>query len=41
MARELSPDREIAIEFTAPRPGDKETEQLWSASEFADPADSR
>jgi len=30
MARELAPNREIAIEFTGLRPGDKETELLWS-----------
>jgi len=30
MARELTPGREIAIDFTQPRPGDKVTEQLWS-----------
>jgi FlaA1/EpsC-like NDP-sugar epimerase len=35
MARTLSPGREIPIEFTQPRPGDKESEQLWSATEIA------
>ncbi len=33
MARELSPEREIAIEFTGPRAGDKESEALWSADD--------
>jgi len=33
MARELSPEREVAIEFTDPRAGDKETEALWSVAE--------
>ena len=33
MARELSPNREIAIQFTAPRAGDKETEALWSTGD--------
>ena len=33
MARELRPEREIAIEFTGPRAGDKETEALWSAED--------
>jgi len=33
MVRELAPGREIAIKFTGPRPGDKETEQLWSAGD--------
>jgi FlaA1/EpsC-like NDP-sugar epimerase len=39
MAKELAPGREIAIEFTHPRPGDKETERLWSGTESAKPAD--
>lgn len=39
MARELSPEREIAIEFTGPRAGDKETEALWSGEEQIKPAD--
>ena len=38
MARALAPQREIAIEFTQPRPGDKEIEQLWSSTETAQPA---
>lgn len=33
MASELSREREIAIEFTGPRAGDKETEALWSAAD--------
>lgn len=33
MARELAPEREIGIEFTSPRPGDKESERFWSAEE--------
>jgi FlaA1/EpsC-like NDP-sugar epimerase len=33
MARELAPDCEIAIHFTGPRPGDKQTEQLWTAGD--------
>ena len=28
----LEPDRDIAIEFTAPRPGEKLHEELWSAT---------
>jgi FlaA1/EpsC-like NDP-sugar epimerase len=37
MVRELSPGREIAIDFTSPRPGDKVTEQLWSAVDQVKP----
>ena len=37
MIRELSPGREIAIDFTAPRPGDKITEQLWSSTDQTRP----
>lgn len=33
MARKLNPQREIAIEFTGKRPGDKESEELWSSAE--------
>jgi FlaA1/EpsC-like NDP-sugar epimerase len=38
MARALAPDRESTIEFTHLRPGDKESEQLWSDSETPHPA---
>lgn len=38
MARALAPGRPIAIDFTGLRPGDKETELLWSASDSARPA---
>jgi FlaA1/EpsC-like NDP-sugar epimerase len=38
MARQLSPDRTIPVDFTRSRPGDKETEQLWSSAESALPA---
>ena len=38
MARELCPEREVAIEFTGPRAGDKETEALWSAKDQIDAA---
>jgi FlaA1/EpsC-like NDP-sugar epimerase len=37
MICELSPGREIAIDFTQPRPGDKVTEQLWSAADPVKP----
>jgi O-antigen biosynthesis protein WbqV len=33
MACELAPNREIAIKFTGLRPGDKETELLWTEGE--------
>jgi FlaA1/EpsC-like NDP-sugar epimerase len=33
MARELRPEREIGLTFTGPRPGDKQTEELWSAGD--------
>jgi FlaA1/EpsC-like NDP-sugar epimerase len=33
MVRELNPEQEIAIQFTGPRPGDKESEALWSAAD--------
>jgi len=33
MIRELAPGIEIPIDFTAPRPGDKITEQLWSSAD--------
>ena len=38
LARHLAPGREISIDFTQPRPGDKETEHLWSSNESARPA---
>jgi FlaA1/EpsC-like NDP-sugar epimerase len=41
MARSLAPAREIQIEFTSLRPGDKETEQLWSPAENVKPASFR
>jgi FlaA1/EpsC-like NDP-sugar epimerase len=41
MARKLAPNRTISIDFTHPRPGDKETERLWSATETARPAHDR
>jgi O-antigen biosynthesis protein WbqV len=33
MVRELRPEREIDLSFTGPRPGDKQTEQFWSAGD--------
>ncbi len=38
LARHLAPGRSIPVQFTQARPGDKEDEQLWSASESAHPA---
>ena len=38
MAHSLAPDHQASIEFTHSRTGDKETEQLWSASETPHPA---
>lgn len=38
MAQTLAPGRAVDIDFTAPRPGDKETEQLWSSRETVRPA---
>ena len=38
MARVLAPGRDVSIEFTEPRPGDKELEKLWSPDETAIPA---
>jgi FlaA1/EpsC-like NDP-sugar epimerase len=35
MAHEFAPGSEFPIEFTFPRPGDKEAEQLWSSAETA------
>lgn len=37
MVSSLAPDREIAIDFTAPRPGDKDTELLWKAGDSTQP----
>jgi FlaA1/EpsC-like NDP-sugar epimerase len=37
MVRELAPGLEIPIDFTAPRPGDKITEQLWSSTDQTHP----
>jgi FlaA1/EpsC-like NDP-sugar epimerase len=37
MIRELAPGRDIPIDFTAPRPGDKITEQLWSSADQTRP----
>ena len=39
MAHSLAPDHQVSVEFTRLRAGDKETEQLWSASESAHPLD--
>lgn len=41
MARALAPEREIEIDFTALRPGDKECERLWSSKEMVRPARSK
>jgi len=37
-AHSLAPTREVSIEFTHPRDGDKELEQLWSENETPHPA---
>ena len=37
MAASLAPEKEIAIDFTQPRPGDKQTEQLWFAGDATQP----
>lgn len=37
MARALAPDRTIDIEFTEPRPGDKESEKLFGSDERTEP----
>lgn len=39
MIREIAPGVDIPIEFTHLRPGDKESELLWSSKEVAAPAD--
>lgn len=41
MARTLVPERPVEIDFTALRPGDKETERLWSQMEAPRPAGSK
>jgi FlaA1/EpsC-like NDP-sugar epimerase len=38
MAHTLVPERSVELDFTSPRPGDKESELLWSATETAKPA---
>jgi FlaA1/EpsC-like NDP-sugar epimerase len=38
MAAALAPDRQIAIDFTGLRPGEKEAELLWSQDDSAHPA---
>ncbi len=38
MARKLAPGRAVPIEVTGPRPGDKVTEEFWSAAEAPRPA---
>jgi FlaA1/EpsC-like NDP-sugar epimerase len=37
LIRELAPDQEIEIDFTAARPGDKTAELLWSSGDAAQP----
>lgn len=39
MARTLAPGRDVAVAFTAPRSGDKESEKLWGADERAESGD--
>ena len=41
MADTLAPGREIGIDFTGVRAGDKETEQLWSAGNVTRPLEKR
>lgn len=38
LAAELAPDRKTKVAFSHLRPGDKETERLWSPRETAEPA---
>lgn len=38
MARELAPGRTVAIDFTCPRPGDKDPDRFWSVKESPRPA---
>jgi FlaA1/EpsC-like NDP-sugar epimerase len=40
MAQQLAPGRAIPVEFTGLRPGDKESEQFWSATDSVQPASS-
>jgi FlaA1/EpsC-like NDP-sugar epimerase len=37
MAHALAPERAVELDFTSPRPGDKDSELLWSSSEIARP----
>jgi FlaA1/EpsC-like NDP-sugar epimerase len=39
MARELAPGRAVSLTFMGLRPGDKEAEQFWSATERSRPAE--
>lgn len=41
VAQELAPERQIELDFTSPRPGDKEIERLWSSTEFPRPSRSK
>jgi FlaA1/EpsC-like NDP-sugar epimerase len=38
MAEELAPGQNIAVDFTEPRPGDKDTELLWAPDDLTEPA---
>lgn len=38
MAHHLAPDRVVDLDFTAPRPGDKDPDRFWSPQESARPA---
>lgn len=38
MAQALAPGKTVEIDFSAPRPGDKEVERLWSSRETVRPA---
>jgi FlaA1/EpsC-like NDP-sugar epimerase len=38
MVQALAPEIDVALQFTEPRPGDKESEQLWSHMEAAGPS---
>lgn len=39
MAKALAPERAVEVDFTSPRPGDKESERFWSFAEVANPSD--